>query len=87
MNKSDAVLTLITIALTALALAQPNENIVANQQIAEELKHAQNENMAVIDTMEHLIKTGRYERVANLRKIEQLIMLVGYSELKRTDTP
>lgn len=87
MNKTDVVLTLIIIiVLTALTLVQMNENIVANQQIAEELKHAQIENMAVIDTMEHLIKTGRYERVANLRKIEQLIMLGGYSELKRTDT-
>lgn len=77
-NKSDVVLTLIIImVLTALTLAQTNENIVANQQIAEELKHAQIENMAVIDTMEHLIKTGRYERVANLRKIEQLIMKGG----------
>lgn len=87
MNKSDVVLTLIIIiVLTALTLAQTKENIVASQQIAEELKHAKIENMAVIGTMEHLIKTGRYERVANLRKIEQLIMLGGYSELKRTDT-
>ena len=77
-NKSDVVLTLIIIiVLTALTLAQTNENTVANQQIAEELKSAQIENMAVIDTMEHLVKTGRYERVANLRKIEQLIMKGG----------
>lgn len=81
MNKSDVVLTLIIIiVLTALTLAQTNENIVANQQIAEELKHAKIENMAVIDTMEHLIKTGRYERVANLRKIEQLIIKGGLYE-------
>lgn len=81
MNKSDVVLTLIIIiVLTALTLSQTNENIVANQQIAEELKHVQIENMAVIDTMEHLIKTERYERVANLRKIEQLIMKGGLYE-------